>query len=191
MRIFAVIVWLFCLQVSAQNKYKYAPDENTLLGSMQDGDSLVYYQCHVEFIEQAIRTAEGQELPKARTKATLTEKFVLKKQEGKYWCSYFIASYTGCPNRRFTGLKFSEKSYWQFSFQHKEELDDQQLQFLQVVEYAGKDATEYDLIVNERNSNQVLILKGKRFRQIGLAEKTLLAKLFKPREQRLNLDSGQ
>ncbi len=163
--------------IQAQN----TPDkqQNTLLANLVDGDSLVYYQCHVEAAEQELRTASGHTLNSVSKNFSITEKFVLYKQNGNYTLNYFVSVLTMCPNRRFSGLKFKEKSYWEFNFKASKTLVQKELKSLEGLEKIGKDATEYDFAITKQNRNQLILLSGKKAKQLGLPETALISSLFR------------
>jgi hypothetical protein len=138
----------------------------------------VYYQCHVEAAEQELRTASGHTLNSVSKNFSITEKFVLYKQNGYYRLTHFVSVLTMCPNRRFSGLKFKEKTYWEFFYKETKQLNEREMKSLEGIENIGKDANEYDFAITTKNRNQVIILAGKNAKQLGLPEAILIAKLF-------------
>lgn len=145
---------------------------------LKEGDSIVYYQCHVESAEQELRTASGTTLQVVAKNVSITEKFVLRHKNGEFLLQYFVSPYVTCPNRRFSGLKFSEKAYWEFLLKETRHLSPEDLHILRSFETIGKDANEYDLVVSAKNRNQLILIKGKAVKQVGLPEGLLLSKLF-------------
>ncbi|MBL7902192.1 MAG: hypothetical protein JNK73_09370 [Bacteroidia bacterium] len=139
----------------------------------------MYYQCHVEAAEQELRTASGHTLNSISKNFSITEKFVLHKKDGNYHLSHYVSVLTMCPNRRFSGLKFKEKSYWEFFYKESKELTERELQSLEAIENIGKEANEYDFAITTKNRNQVILLSGKNAKQLGLADAILIARLFK------------
>jgi hypothetical protein len=139
----------------------------------------VYYQCHVEAAEQELRTASGHTLNSVSKNFSITEKFVLHKKDGNYQLSHYVSVLTMCPNRRFSGLKFKEKSYWEFFYKESKKLTERELKSLEVIENIGKEANEYDFAITTKNRNQVILLSGKSAKQLGLADAILIARLFK------------
>jgi len=156
-----------------------SPDKNSLLHQLLEGDSLVYYQCHVESAAQELRTASGHTLNSVAKSLSITEKFVLYRKDGKYVLSHFVSVLTMCPNRRFSGLKFKEKEYWEFCYKESKPLSDKALRSLGLMEEIGKEANEYDYAISTKNRNQLIILGGKKAKQLGLPENILISKLFK------------
>jgi len=152
--------------------------QNNFLDQLAVGDSMVYYQCHVESAQQELRTASGQTLQTHAKAISITEKFVLMRQENSFTLRHYVSSFTTCPNRRFSGLKFGEKKYWEFAFRSSMELNEKALKGLRRIEDSGKAANEYDLAITVQNTNQVIILLGKKEKQIGIKEGLLLSKLI-------------
>ena len=95
----------------AQNDSLVIPS-SSILKNLKDGDSLIYYQCHVEEATQQLSTASGQTLTGKAQKYSITEKYVIKKNESNYSVNYYTSSLTVFPNKKFSGLKIREKSYW-------------------------------------------------------------------------------
>lgn len=139
----------------------------------------MYYQCHVEAAEQELRTASGHTLNSVSKNFSITEKFVLQKKDGNYRLSHYVSVLTMCPNRRFSGLKFKEKSYWEFLYKESKQLTERDLKSLEAIESIGKEANEYDFAITTKNRNQVILLSGKNAKQLGLADAILIARLFK------------
>jgi len=164
---------------SAQNTGLSAQVNNTLLAKLTEGDSLVYYQCHVESAEQELRTASGHTLNSISKNLSITEKYVLYKQNGNYRLTHFVSVLTMCPNRRFSGLKFKEKPYWEFFYKETKQLSELDIKSLEGIENVGKEANEYDFAITTKNRNQVIILGGKTAKQLGLPDAFLVSKLFK------------
>jgi hypothetical protein len=151
----------------------------------------VYYQCHVEAVEQELRTASGHTLTSVSKNLSITEKFVLHKQNGNYVLKHFVSVLTMCPNRRFSGLKFKEKAYWEFFYKESKLLSEKEVKGLEAIEDVGKDANEYDFAISTKNRNQVIILGGKNAKQLGLADAILIAKLFSSKQSEPNSGYGQ
>ncbi len=180
MKIFACMLlvlktWFTFAQIGStplQNK-------NTLLFKLADGDSMIYYQCHVEAAEQELRTASGHTLNSTAKNLSITEKFVLRKQNGAYTLTHFVSVLTMCPNRRFSGLKFKEKAYWEFFYKESKTLSEKDLLILEGIEAIGKEANEYDFAISTQNNNQIIVLSGSQSKQLGLPNGLLLSKVFK------------
>jgi hypothetical protein len=177
--------WMFlwcavvCYHFPAQNSSSSSTEKNKWLHKLSNGDSLVYYQCHIEAAEQELKTASGHTLNSVAKNLSITEKFVLYKLNNVYTLTHYVSVLTMCPNRRFSGLKFREKAYWEFFYKESKALFDKDLQILTAIENIGKEANEYDFAISTENSNQVIILGGTKAKQLGLPKGILLSKVFK------------
>lgn len=150
-----------------------------MLAKLAEGDSLVYYQCHVEAAEQELRTASGHTLNSVSKNFSITEKFILYRQNENYRLTHFVSVLTMCPNRRFSGLKFKEKNYWEFLYKESKLLSEKEIKSLEMLEKIGKEANEYDFAITTKNRNQLIVLGGKNAKQLGLPDAILISTLFK------------
>jgi len=151
---------------------------SSFLGKLKAGDSLVYYQCHVEEGVQQLTTVSGQTLTGKPQKYTVTEKYVIKVKGRDYVADYYSSSLTVFPNRKFSGLKIREKSYWEFKKEQTFNLVDQDLKILFSLEKKGRDATEYDYPITKYTTNQLIVKSGKNFRQLVIDGNYVLSKLL-------------
>ncbi|MES2679305.1 MAG: hypothetical protein V4635_05440 [Bacteroidota bacterium] len=165
---------LFCF---SQANEPAVTQGSEFLKELKAGDSVIYYQCHVEEGIQQLSTASGQTLTGKPQKYTITEKYVLKKKEGNYSVQYFSSSLTLFPNRRFSGLKIREKAYWEFKEEKTFDLSNQDLKVLVSLENKGREATEYDYPVTKYTTNQLIIKSGKNFKQLVIDGNYVLSKL--------------
>lgn len=175
-----MIVLLFMgVAVHAQVKSLPPAMEKTMIAKLAVGDSLVYYQCHVEEMQQSLATASGQTLSTAPQKYSLTEKFVVsRKDSGTYKVRSYVSSMIVLPNRRFSGLKIREKPYWNFKFQKEGPLNDIAFRNLAVIESKGKEPNEYDFAITKYNTNQVIIKQRKNFKQLVMEGNYILSRLI-------------
>ena len=83
------------------------------------------------------------------------------------------------PNRKFSGQKIRERKYWNYKFLKEESLDENDLKILGAIELKGHEPTEYDFAVTVHSPNQIIIKKGKDFRQlVGIGDNVLSNLLF-------------
>lgn len=177
--------WVLCFFYLSVTGFCYAQKpihanyrKNVLISELLNGDSLVYYQCHVESAQQELRTSSGHTLQSSSKNLSITEKFVLRKVDEAYTLHHFVSGLTICPNRRFSGLKFKEKKYWEFFYSKSKSLTESDLKILFSIEEIGREANEYNFAVSTENRNQVILLKGNKAKQMGLPEGVLLSRLF-------------
>lgn len=161
----------------AQNDSLVIP-ANSILKGLKVGDSLTYYQCHVEEATQQLSTASGQTLTGTQQKYTITEKYVVQKNAEGYSAKYYAATLAVFPNRKFSALKIREKPYWGFKKEKEFVLTDKDLKYLIALEKKGKEAIEYDYAITKYNTNQLIIKTGKNFKQLAIDGNYILSKLL-------------
>jgi hypothetical protein len=151
---------------------------SSILKTLKNGDSLTYYQCHVEEAIQQLSTVSGQTLTGKQQKYTITEKYVLKKTLRSYSMNYYSSSLTVFPNRKFSGLKIRENPYWEFKKERSFILTEKDLKILLALEKKGKEAIEFDYAITKYNTNQLIIRSGKDFKQLVIDGNYVLSKLL-------------
>jgi len=151
---------------------------SSILKNIKNGDSITYYQCHVEEAVQQLSTVSGQTLTGKAQKYSITEKFVLKKNGVGYSVNYYASSLTVFPNRKFSGLKIREKPYWEFKKEKEFVLTEKDLKILLALERKGKEAIEYDYAITKHNTNQLIIKSSKDFKQLVIEGNYVLSKLL-------------
>lgn len=153
-------------------------NSTSLLKNLGCGDSITYYQCHVEEAIQQLSTASGQTLTGNSQKYSITEKFVIYKTIENYQVNYYASSLTIFPNRKFSGLKIREKQYWNFKKEKNFVLSEQGLKVLLALEKKGKEAIEYDYAITKYNTNQVIIKLKKSFKQLVIDGDYVISKMI-------------
>lgn len=176
MRSFVVLGMLFCaFIVTAQETPKAL---SGMLSMIVNGDSVVYYQCHVEEAVQQLSTVSGQTLTGKLQKYTITEKYVVKREAEIFTVNYYSSSLVLFPNRRFSGLKIREKAYWEFKMENTFILSPEGLSALEALENKGREAMEYDYPVTKYTTNQLIIKHRKNFKQLVIDGNYVLSKLI-------------
>ena len=150
----------------------------SLLKNLNVGDSIIYFQCHVEEGTQQLVTSSGQTLTGKPQPYTITEKFVITKNIQSFSVKYFTSSLTVFPNKKFSGLKIREKDYWQFKLDSTFNLNEQGLKILLALENKGREAMEYDYPVTKYTTNQLIIKHHKDFKQLVIENKLYISKYF-------------
>lgn len=176
-KLFLIPFLVFCFSFQAQNDSIVIPN-NSILKGLKIGDSLTYYQCHVEEATQQLSTVSGQTLTGAQQRYTITEKYVVQKNADGYSAKYYAATLAVFPNRKFSALKIREKAYWGFKKEKDFVLTDKDLKYLIALEKKGKEAIEYDYAITKYNTNQLIIRKGKDFKQLVIDGNYILSKLL-------------
>lgn len=172
MRSFFVVVCCFAIAQS------HSQNLTGSLAWLSDGDSLVYYQCHVEQATQQLTTVSGQTITGNPQRYTVTEKFVISRNGSTLSANYFTSSLNLFPNRKFSGLKIREKAYWDFRQVTSFTLSPAQVETLAALEGRGREAIEYDYPVTKYTTNQLIIRQRKRFRQLVIDGNFVLSKLL-------------
>lgn len=175
--LFLISFLISCFLLQAQTD-SIAIANNSILKDLKVGDSLTYYQCHVEEATQQLTTASGQTLTGTQQKYTITEKYVVQKNANGYSAKYYAATLAVFPNRKFSALKIREKAYWGFKKEKEFALSDKDLKYLVALEKKGKEAIEYDYAITKYNTNQLIIRNGKNFKQLVIDGNYILSKLL-------------
>lgn len=173
-----LFVLLLSLKVAAQNPGLRAQPVGTL-NKLNPGDSVIYYQCHVEQAIQQMATVSGQTITGKPQKYSITEKYVVYKTTEGYIANYYTSSLNVLPNRKFSGLKIRERPYWEFKREKTLPLTEQNLVVFAALENKGKEAIEYDYVIDKYNTNQLIIKQGKKFKQLVIEGDYLITKLLK------------
>ncbi len=176
-KLFLILFLISCFSFYAQTDSVTIPN-NSILRTLKVGDSLTYYQCHVEEATQQLTTASGQTLTGKQQKYTITEKYVVQKNADGYSAKYYAATLAVFPNRKFSALKIREKPYWGFKKEKEFTLSEKDLKYLVAIEKKGKEAIEYDYAITKYNTNQLIIKAGKNFKQLVIDGNYVLSKLL-------------
>lgn len=174
---FILCAFAVCV-VQSQTKESPLIPPGSILSGLKPGDSITYYQCHVEEAVQQMATASGQTLTSKPQKFTITEKFVITRAEAGYQVNYYTSSLNVFPNKKFSGLKIRERPYWAFKKERSFQLDDQDLKVLLALEKKGREAIEYDFAVTRYTTNQLIIKQRKNFKQLVIEGDYVLSRLI-------------
>lgn len=150
----------------------------TMLYKLKSGDSLTYYQCHVEKVKMKVESADYNNNSVNKT-ISITEKFIIHKKGDDYLVRYWKSDLYLFPNRKFSGLKIREKKYWNFSFSNNKKLNKTEIDFLAALELKGKEANEYDYAITKHTLNQIIIKQSKNFIQLILDTSIVISPLLK------------
>lgn len=180
MKNFLIALLFFNLIAKSQTVSTFSISNKSILYNLKINDSATYYQCHVEQAIQQISTINGQTLTSKPKKFTITEKFVVIKNDSvNYRVRYFTSSLVAFPNRKFSGLKIREKKYWEFKNENEFNLTQTNLKYLLALEFKGRETTEYDFAITKYTTNQLIIKTKKEFRQLVIDGDYILSQLFK------------
>jgi hypothetical protein len=158
--LFSISLLLVCSYTFSQKMVFPEHLSKTNIAKLQTGDSLVYYQCHVDSASQEITLSNGKKIKSKKKRITLTEKFVIHKSDSSYTCRYFNSSITNYPNKKFPYLSLTEVKNWEFELQHTKKLTDEQVKLIAAFETRTHSIVHYELNINKTCPNEVII-KGK------------------------------
>lgn len=170
---------VICTWVQAQTTDSLVIPVSSLLHNLQAGDSVVFYQCHVEEAVQQMATVSGQTLTGKQQKYSITEKYVLIREANGYHINYYTSSLNVFPNKKFSGLKIRERPYWAFQRDKSFRLKEEDLKVFLSLERKGREAIEYDFAITRYTTNQIIIKKRKDFKQLVIDGNYVIAKLIR------------
>jgi hypothetical protein len=148
----------------------------TNIARLQSGDSLIYYQCHVDEASQELTTISGQKISTKPKKLTITEKFVVYNRNGEYSARYSVSGFNDFPNKKFAYLTLTEVANWGFEFKRSGTLSQQDVLVLALFENKTHDIVDYELKINKSCTNEVVIVHKKDRTQLIVEGDYLLSK---------------
>lgn len=148
----------------------------TSVVGLKTGDSLTYYQCHVGEGKTQIVKENGEVISGKTKQISITEKYILINENGKYRLKYFTSTYSNMPNRKFSYLKLVEKSYWDFKKEKDVYLNEHDVLMFAAIENKSHETTEYDFPINKYNTNALIIKNKKVLRHVIVEGNYLLKK---------------
>lgn len=165
--------------VSAQESVSVKFPEHllkTTVVSLKAKDSLIYYQCHVDQASQQIVKENGEVITGAKKSISITEKFVIINENGKYRLKYYTSTYSNMPNRKFAYLKLVEKKNWDFKMVKDIYLSEHDVLMFAAIENKSHEAIEYDFPINKYNTNALIITNKKIMKHVIVEGDYLLKK---------------
>ena len=153
--------------------------KKTMIAKLQSGDSLTYYQCHVDSASQELTTASGQKIKAKKKKITITEKFVVFKKDSVYSCKYYTSSITNYPNKKFPYLTLMEVKNWEFETKGIRLLTSDEVLMMAAIETKTHSITHYQLNINKTCPNELIIKSSKNVEQFIVEGNYILSKNLK------------
>lgn len=172
---FIFTVHVFFAQENSVIKFPEAYAK-TAMAELKSGDSLLFYQCHVEEAITEITKANGEKIKGESKKISITEKLVVYNVNGTYQMKYFTSTLSNLPNRKFTYLKVKEKEYWNFKLEKNTMLNEHDVLVFCAIEYKSHATTEYDFVVDKYNTNALIIRNKKIMKHLVVDGNHLLSK---------------
>lgn len=176
-KVLTALFLFFCFCLQSQLKDSIHIPASSMLKDLKSGDSITFYQCHVEEAIQQLSTASGQILTGKSQKYSITEKYVLIKTATGYSVNYYTSSLNAFPNKKFSGLKIRERPYWEFKKEKTFPLKEQDLKVFLALEKKGREAIEYDFAITRYTTNQIIIKQKKNFKQLVIDGNYVISKL--------------
>lgn len=180
MKLIYIVALFFSVVVSeAQESLAVKFPEHLLktsIVSLKAGDSLTYYQCHVDNAAQQLVKENGEVISGEKKQISITEKFILINENGKYRLKYFTSTYSNMPNRKFAYLKLVEKKYWDFKLVKDIYLNEHDVLMFAAIENKSHEAIEYDFPINKYNTNALIITNKKVMKHVIVEGDYLLKK---------------
>lgn len=164
-----IIIILFKFNLDAQTVIFPEHLKKTQIAKLQSGDSLTYYQCHVDSASQEIITSGGQKIKSKKNKITLTEKFIIYRSDSVYTCKYFTSPVTNYPNKKFPYLTLTEVKNWEFEIKKTKSLTIEEILVIAAMETKTHSIVHYELNINKTCPNE-LILIGKNINEQFIIE---------------------
>lgn len=160
-----LILYLSLIAFCCEGQDSLVVPRTSLFYGMSNGDSLVFYQCRVIDPEKEPKlAADYAQAPSIAH--TLTDKMVVIKSVSGYSARVYKTHMRDLPNRKFSGLKVRERPYWMFEFVKSGRVSEAAMKVLLSTESKGREAIEYDYAITKHTRNQVIIKRGKNFKQL-------------------------
>jgi hypothetical protein len=156
--LFTIIITCFCSNVFSQKTVFPDHLKKTNIARLQNGDSLTYYQCHVDSASQEITLSNGKKIKSKKKRITLTEKFVIHKKDSLFTCKYFNSPITNYPNKKFPYLTLTEVTNWEFELKQIKNLTEEELKLIAALETKTHSIVHYELNINKTCPNEIIIM---------------------------------
>ena len=153
-----IIAFVFCSSLFSQTVIFPEHLKKTNIAKLQSGDSLTYYQCHVDSASQEITLTNGKKINSKKKRITLTEKFVICKKDSVYICKYSNSSITNYPNKKFPYLTLTEVKNWEFEVKQTKQLSIQETLLIAALETKTHSIVHFELNINKTCPNELIIM---------------------------------
>ncbi|MES2132904.1 MAG: hypothetical protein V4506_11170 [Bacteroidota bacterium] len=174
----AILVLFFSEILCSQNSLFPEHLQKTQIAGLQNKDSLVYYQCHVDEATQELTTSSGQKITSKKRKVTITEKFIIVRKDSVYICKYYTSPVTNYPNKKFPYLTLKEVDNWNFEYKSSKQLSLQEMQLVSALEAKTHAIVHYELNINKSCSNEIIIFSKRDKEQFIVEGDYLLSKIL-------------
>lgn len=152
---------------------------SSIYHGMKPGDSVTVYQCYVVDPQSGpLQPTDYASTP--QVPYTISSKIILRKYADSVVASVYTTHIRDFPNRKFSGLKIRERPYWQFTQEQRFKASQNALTNLARLEMVGREAMEYDYPLTKHTRNQVILKRGKKFRQLVYEDPLRVLPLIRP-----------
>lgn len=176
--LFLILSFLYSAVAWSQTVHFPQHLKNTQIYQLQNKDSLIYYQCHVDEASQEITTSSGQKITAKKKKITITEKFVIHRKDSVYTCKYFTSSITNYPNKKFPYLTLTEVQNWDFELKKHKTLSPEEVLVIAALETKTHSIIHYELNINKTCPNEIIICSKRDKEQFLVEGNYLLSKVL-------------
>ena len=156
--VLSILVLFFYSQLFSQKTVFPEHLKKTNIAKLQSGDSLTYYQCHVDSASQEITLSNGKKINSKKKRITLTEKFVIHKVDSVFTCKYFNSSIISYPNKKFPYLTLTEVKNWEFELKQTKALTDEEVELIAALETKTHAIVHFELNINKTCPNELIIM---------------------------------
>lgn len=170
---------LFCflltlLSLGKSLAFNFPPHfSKTEIAKLKQGDSLTYYQCHVDSAFTEMTLSNGQKVKTKKKRITVTEKYVINLKDSIYTVKYYIAGFNSYPNKKFPYLTLTETDTWNFNHKKTTDLNMQEVLLFAALETRTHNIVHMELNVNKTCPNEVII-KGRNINEQYIVEGSYL-----------------
>ncbi|MES2567490.1 MAG: hypothetical protein V4565_11520 [Bacteroidota bacterium] len=167
----AVLICFLLVLLCGKNVANNFPPHfsKTEIAKLKQGDSLIYYQCHVDSAFTEMTLSNGQKVKTKKKRITLTEKYVINLTDSIYTVRYYIAGFNSYPNKKFPYLTLTETDTWYFDLKKTTPLSMQEVMMFAAMETKTHNIVHMELNINKTCPNE-LIIKGKNVNEQFIVE---------------------
>ncbi|MCD6018279.1 MAG: hypothetical protein K0S53_1400 [Bacteroidetes bacterium] len=169
----SALLFCFLIILFSQGKiqaFNFPPHfSKTEIAKLKQGDSLTYYQCHVDSAFTEMTLSNGQKVKTKKKRITLTEKYVINLKDSIYTVKYYIAGFNSYPNKKFPYLTLTETDTWYFDLKKTTTLSIQEVLLFAALETKTHSIVHFELNINKTCPNEVII-KGKNVNEQFIVE---------------------
>jgi adenine-specific DNA glycosylase len=127
----------------------------------------------VDSASQETTLSNGKKINSKKKRITLTEKFVITKNDSIYICKYSNSSITNYPNKKFPYLTLTEVKNWEFEVKQTKALTEEDVKMVAALETKTHSIVHFELNINKTCPNELIII-GKNINEQFIIEGSYL-----------------